>query len=174
MGHVLAELGDNVDLIKIGDDLGTSESLLISPRMYRKLLKPIHADYIAFIKERTKAKVFFHTDGDVSSLIDDFIEIGVDVLNPIQTSAGKMADLASLKQRYGDKLTFCGAVDTTKVLPLGTPEEVRAEVRRVIEQLAPGGGFILASVHTIQKNVPPENIVAMVEALQMYGRYPIK
>jgi uroporphyrinogen decarboxylase len=173
MGHILAELGDNVDMVKIGDDLGTSESLLISPRMYRKLLKPIHADYISFIKERTKAKLFFHTDGDVTNLIDDFIEIGVDILNPIQTSAGKMADLATLKKRYGKKLLFCGAVDTTKVLPLGSPAEVRAEVRRVIEQLAPGGGFILASVHTIQKNVPPENIMAMVEALETYGRYPI-
>ncbi len=173
MGHILAELGDNVDLVKIGDDLGSTESLLISPRMYRKLLKPIHADYIAFIKERTKAKVFFHTDGDVSPLIDDFIEIGVDVLNPIQTSAGRMSDLATLKKRYGKKLVFCGAVDTTKVLPFGSPAEVREEVRRVIELLAPGGGFILASVHTIQKNVPAENIMAMVEALEMYGRYPI-
>jgi uroporphyrinogen decarboxylase len=173
MGHILAELGDNVDMVKIGDDLGTSESLLISPRMYRKLLKPIHADYIAFIKERTPAKIFFHTDGDVTALIDDLIEIGVDILNPIQTSAGKMSDLADLKKRYGENLVFCGAVDTTSVLPFGTPAQVRKEVRRVIEHLAPGGGFILASVHTIQKNVPAENIVAMVDALEEFGQYPL-
>ena len=174
IGHILDELGDNVDMVKIGDDLGTSSSLLISPRMYRRLLKAIHADYIAYIKERTQAKIFFHTDGDVTPLIDDLIEIGVDILNPIQTSAGKMGDLATLKKRFGQELVFCGAVDTTKVLPFGSPAQVREEVRRVIEQLAPGGGFILASVHTIQKHVPAENIMAMVEAVQSYGRYPIK
>jgi uroporphyrinogen decarboxylase len=173
MGHVLEAVGDKIDIIKIGDDLGTSTSLLISPKMYREILKPIHADYIAFIKERTSAKVFFHTDGDVFDLIPDFIEIGVDILNPIQTSAGKMGNLANLKKLYGQKLVFCGAVDTTEILPFGTPDQVREEVRRVIEHLAPGGGFILASVHTIQKNVPPENIVAMVEAAEAYGSYPI-
>jgi len=171
MGHILEELGENVDIVKIGDDLGTSASLLISPRMYRRLLKPIHADYIAFIKERTKAKLFFHSDGDIFPLIDDLIEIGVDILNPIQTSAGKMSDLPTLKKRFGKKIVLCGAVDTTQVLPFGTPEQVRQEVRQVIEQLAPGGGYILAAVHTIQKNVPPENIIAMVDALHEYGRY---
>ena len=171
MGHILEELGDDVDIVKIGDDLGTSASLLISPRMYRQILKPIHAQYIAFIKERTQAKVFFHTDGDVFPLIDDLIEIGVDILNPIQTSAGKMGDLASLKKRYGKNLVLCGAVDTTSLLPFGSPAQVREEVRQVIEHLAPGGGFILASVHTIQKNVPAENIMAMVEALELYGQY---
>jgi uroporphyrinogen decarboxylase len=93
MGHFLHECGDLIDIIKIGDDLGTQSSLLMSPRMYRNVLKPIHADYIAFIKERTKAKVFFHTDGDVFDLIPDFIEIGVDILNPIQTSAGRIGNL---------------------------------------------------------------------------------
>ncbi|MFN2141780.1 MAG: uroporphyrinogen decarboxylase family protein [Candidatus Promineifilaceae bacterium] len=171
MGHILEELGDNVDIVKIGDDLGTSASLLISPRMYRRLLKPIHADYIAFIKERTRAKLFFHSDGDIFPLIDDLIEIGVDILNPIQTSAGKMSDLATLKKRFGKNIVLCGAVDTTHVLPFGTPAQVRQEVRQVIEQLAPGGGYILAAVHTIQKNVPPENILAMVDALDEYGWY---
>lgn len=174
MGHFLAELGDNVDIIKIGDDLGTQESLLMSPRMYRNILKPIHADYIAFIKERTRAKIFFHTDGDVFPLLDDFIEIGVDILNPIQTSAGKMANLPELKKRYGQNLTFCGAIDTQRILPSGTPEEVRQEVRRVIEILAPGGGYMVSSVHTIMSEVPPENILAMVDAVQEFGCYPLK
>jgi uroporphyrinogen decarboxylase len=172
MGHFLEALGDNLDIIKIGDDIGTQESLLISPRMYRSILKPIHADYIAFIKERTQAKVFFHTDGDVFNLIDDFIEIGVDILNPIQTSAGRMSNLPELKKRFGDQLTFCGAIDTQKILPFGTPEEVRQEVKRVIEILAPGGGYILSSVHTIMNEVPPENILAMVDAAVEFGRYP--
>lgn len=165
MGHFLEEAGDNLDIIKIGDDLGSQNSLMISPRMYRSLLKPIHADFIRFIKERTQAKVFFHTDGDVFDLIPDLIEIGVDILNPIQTSAGKMANLPELKQRYGDKLTFCGAVDTQRILPYGTPQEVRTEVKRVAEILAPGGGYMLAPVHTIMTEVPPENILAMVDAV---------
>jgi len=156
MGHFLDELGQNADMIKIGDDLGTQESLLISPGMYRRILKPIHADYISFIKERTQAKVFFHTDGDVFDLIDDFVEIGVDILNPIQTSAGRMADLAALKKRYGKYLCFCGAIDTQHILPHGSPADVRVEVKRVIELLAPGGGYMIAAVHTIMDEVPPE------------------
>ncbi len=174
MGHFLEEAGDNLDIIKIGDDLGTQDSLLISPRMYRTILKPIHADFISFIKERTKAKVFFHTDGDVFNLCDDFVEIGIDILNPVQTSAGKMANLAELKKRYGKNLAFCGAVDTQHILPSGTPDEVRQEVRRVIGHLAPGGGYLVSSVHTVMNEVPPENILAMVDAVEEFGKYPIK
>ena len=110
MGPFLEQLGDNVDIIKIGDDLGTQESLMISPKMYREILKPVHADFIAFIKERTRAKVLFHSDGDVAPLIGDFIEIGVDILNPIQTSAGKMSDLHSIKKHYGNNIIFCGGI----------------------------------------------------------------
>jgi len=174
MGHFLKETGEYLDIIKIGDDLGTQESLLISPRMYRKILKPIHAGFIAFIKERTDAKVFFHTDGDVFSLIEDFIEIGVDILNPIQTSAGKMSNLAELKRRYGKEIVFCGGIDTHRILPNGTPQEVTQEVKRVIKILAPGGGYMVSSVHTIMNDVPAENILAMVDAVDQYGRYPIK
>jgi uroporphyrinogen decarboxylase len=174
MGHFLDAAGDKLDIIKIGDDIGTQESLLMSPKMYRRILKPIHADYISFIKERTKAKVFFHTDGDVFDLIPDFIEIGVDILNPIQTSAGKMANLPELKSRFGDKLTFCGAVDTHHILPHGTIQDVRNEVKRVIDIMAPGGGYMVASVHTIMDEVPPENILAMVDAVEEFGKYPIQ
>jgi uroporphyrinogen decarboxylase len=173
MGHFLRELGDNVDIIKIGDDLGTQTSLLLSPKMYREFVKPFHADYIAFIKARTKAKVLFHTDGDVFPLIDDFIEMGVDILNPIQTSAGRMSELAELKRRFGHKIVFCGGIDTHRVLPFGTPDDVRREVKRVIEALGPGGGYLLASVHTIMNDVPPENVLAMVDAVEEYGRYPL-
>jgi len=165
MGKFLEATGEHLDIIKIGDDLGTQESLLMSPRMYRQILKPIHADFIQFIKQRTQAKIFFHTDGDVFNLIPDLIEIGVDILNPIQTSAGKMSDLAELKRRYGQNLVFCGAVDTHHLLPFGTPEAVRDEVRRVIEILGPGGGYMLSSVHTIMSEVPVENVLAMVDAV---------
>ena len=174
MGHFLQECGDNLDIICIGDDLGTQTNLMISPAMYRKILKPIHADYISFIKERTKAKIFLHTDGDVFNLVNDFVEIGVDILNPIQVSAGKMSNISELKKRFANNLVFCGAIDTHRVLPFGTPEEVRQEVRRVIEVLGQGGGYMAASVHTIVDEVPPENILAMVDAVSEFGSYPLE
>jgi uroporphyrinogen decarboxylase len=169
----LIEIGDNIDIIKIGDDLGTQDRLMISPKMYRKLLKPIHAELIEHIKKFTKAKIFFHTDGDVFNLIDDFVEIGVDILNPIQTSAGKMSDLQGLKTRYGKNLVLCGAVDTQHILPQGTPEEVRQEIKRVINILGQGGGYMVASVHTIMHEVPAENVLAMVDAVREFGNYPL-
>lgn len=169
MGHFLDELGPNVDIIKIGDDLGTQESLLMSPDMYRRVLKPIHADWIDFIKARTNAKVMFHTDGDVFPLIDEFVDMGIDILNPIQTSAGKMSNLEALRERYGTKVVFCGAIDTQRILPHGTPAEIRSEVRRVIDILGPGGGYMLSSVHTVMDDVPAENIIAMVDAVDEYS-----
>lgn len=172
MGSFLDALGDNVDMIKIGDDLGTQQSLLMSPDMYREILKPIHVDYIQFIKQRTKAKVFYHTDGDVVPLIEDFIEIGVDVLNPIQTSAGKISDLSGLKKHFGKNIIFCGGIDTHRILPAGTKEEVQEEVKRVMELLGKGGGYMVASAHTIMNDVPPENVLAMVDAVEEFGSYP--
>jgi uroporphyrinogen decarboxylase len=171
MGHFLQEIGENIDMIKIGDDLGMQNSLLMSPKMYRQIVKPIHADYISFIKSRTKARLFFHTDGDVFDLIPDFIEMGVDVLNPIQTSAGKMSNLEELKRKFGKNIILCGAIDTHHVLPFGTPDEVRAEVKRIIEILGKDGGYMLAAVHTILPDVPAENVLAMVDAALEFGAY---
>lgn len=171
MGHFLDECGDVIDIIKIGDDLGMQSSLLLSPKMYRQYIKPVHADYIAFIKSRTNAKVLFHTDGDVFPLIPDFIEMGIDILNPIQTSAGKMSNLPELKKQFGKDLIFCGAIDTHHILPFGTPNEVRAEVKRIIEMLGEDGGYMLSSVHTVLEDVPPENILAMVDAVEEFGWY---
>jgi len=173
MGPFLEELGDNVDIIKIGDDLGTQDSLMISPKMYRDILKPVHADFISFIKARTKARVFFHSDGDVAPLIEDFIEIGVDILNPVQTSAGTMSDLPVLKKRFGNNIVFCGGIDTSRILPLGSTEEVRQEVRRVMQILGAGGGCMIGAVHTVMNDVPPENILAMVDAVEEFGHYPL-
>ena len=158
-------------MVKIGYDLGSQVGLLMSPAMYRRMLKPIHADLIAFIRERTDARIVFHTDGDVYNLLDDFVEIGVDVLNPVQASAGGMSDFAGLKRRFGSNLVFCGGMDTHRVLPYGTPDEVRAEVRRVIETLGAGGGYMLGAVHTVMNDVPPENVLAMVDAVEAFGRY---
>ncbi len=173
MGHFLDEAGEELDIIKIGDDLGTQDSLLISPGLYREMLKPVHADLIAFIKSRTKAKVFFHSDGDVFDLIPDLLEIGVDILNPIQSGAGRMSDLAALKKSYGKDLVFCGAIDTQRVLPYGSPAEVRAEVKRVIGLLGAGGGYMLSAVHTVMDEVPARNILAMVDAVREFGNYPL-
>ena len=174
MGRFLNELGDNVDIIKIGDDLGTQESLMISPQMYRDLLMPIHADFIDFIKARTSAKIFFHSCGDVFPLIEDFIDIGVDILNPIQTSSGKMSDLAALKKRFGRNIVFCGGIDSHRILPYGSVEEVRQEVHRVIDLLGAGGGTMIGAVHTVMDDVPPENVLAMVDAVEEFGHYRLR
>jgi len=171
MENFLRECGDMLDIIKIGDDLGMQNSLLMSPKMYREIIKPFHADYISFIKSRTKAKLFFHTDGDVYPLIPDFIEMGVDILNPIQTSAGKMSDLDGLKKQFGRNIIFCGGIDTHRVLPFGTPEDVRMEVKRIIHVLGKDGGYMLASVHTVMSDVTPENVLAMVDAVEEFGWY---
>jgi len=133
--------------------------------MYRKYLKPRHKRLFAFIKERCgNAKLFLHSCGAIRELIPDLIEVGVDILNPVQVSAEGMGDTAALKRDFGDALTFWGGgIDTQKVLPSGTPEEVREEVRRRVGDLAPGGGFVFATVHNIQGDVPVANIEAMLD-----------
>ncbi|MFA9405693.1 MAG: uroporphyrinogen decarboxylase family protein [Anaerolineales bacterium] len=170
--HFIREAAVPLDIFSLGDDLGTSAGPLLSPKMYREIIKPSHAELIEFVKKRSGAKIWFHSDGDVFQLLDDFIEIGVNILNPIEKS-GNMADFEGLKKRYGKKLCFCGAIDTRRLLPQGSPAQVRQEVRDVIQALAPGGGYMLAAVHTIMNDVPAENILAMVDALQEFGRYPL-
>ncbi|MCX6030519.1 MAG: hypothetical protein NT169_14630 [Chloroflexi bacterium] len=169
----LDAVGPYIDLITFSDDLGSQRAPLISPKMYRRMIKPYQAEVLSVIHKRSKAKVFFHSCGNVYPLIGDFIEIGVDVLNPVQVSAGEMGDTARLKREFGDKITFCGAVDTQWVLPYGTTNDVRAEVRRRIRDLAPGGGYILAAVHCIQPDVPPENVLAMFDETRVAGQYPL-
>lgn len=171
MGHFLDELGDNVDIIKIGDDLGIQKGLMISPQMYRDIIKPVHADFIDFIKSRTSAKVLFHSCGDVAPLIGDFIDMGVDILNPIQTSTGSISDLPALKKRFGKNIVFCGAIDTHRILPYGSVTQVREEVKRVMQILGPGGGYLVGAVHTVMNDVPPENVLAMVDAVKEFGEY---
>jgi uroporphyrinogen decarboxylase len=171
--RLLEEAGDTIDVIVTGDDLGSQNGPLLSPKMYRRLVKPFHAELLSAIRSRTKAKVFYHSDGDVYPLLEDLIEIGVDLLNPVQVSAREMGDTARLKWEFGKRLSFCGAIDTQTVLPYGTLQDVRSEVRRRISDLGPGGGYILAAVHCIQPDVPPENVVAMLEEALVAGRYPL-
>ncbi len=169
----LEEVGPYIDVLITGDDLGTDSSLMMSPQVYRRMIKPYHAELMAAIKQKTKAKIFFHSDGNIYPLIGDFIEIGVDMINPVQVSAGDMGDTARLKREFGKQMSFCGAIDTQTVLPHGTPEEVRAEVRGRMKDLAPGGGYIVASVHCIQPDVSPENVLAMCDEVQVSGKYPL-
>jgi uroporphyrinogen decarboxylase len=115
----------------------------------------------------------FHSDGSIRSLIPDLIDVGVDLLNPVQVSAKDMGDTAGLKQEFGDRLSFCGAIDTQWALPRGTPAEVRAEVRRRMKDLAPGGGYVAAAVHCIQPDVPLANLYALFDEVATAGRYPI-
>jgi uroporphyrinogen decarboxylase len=171
--RLLEEAGDCIDVLITGDDLGSQNTTLISPRMYRRMIKPFHAEIYQEIKKRTKAKVFYHSDGNIYPLLGDLVEIGIDLLNPVQVNAGDMGDTARLKREFGDRLSFCGAIDTGWVLPRGTPADVRAEVRRRIKDLGPGGGYILASVHCIQPDVPLENLIAMLDEAKIAGRYPL-
>jgi uroporphyrinogen decarboxylase len=164
--RVLPLVAGSADVLVEADDLGGQDRTLFAPRTYRELVKPLHRALFDWLHAHTDAKVFFHTCGAVRELIPDLIEIGVDILNPVQVSATGM-DTAALKREFGRDIAFWGGgVDTQRVLGSGTPEEVRAEVHRRVADLAPGGGFVFATVHNIQPNVPAENLLAMRAALR--------
>jgi uroporphyrinogen decarboxylase len=166
----LPQLADVIDVISEADDYGTQVSQLISPRMFRQQIKPRLKTLFARIKQLApNAKLFFHSCGSVRPLLPDFIELGVDILNPIHITATGM-EPAALKRDFGKDIAFWGGgVDTQGVLPNGTPQQVRDDVRRNIAALAPGGGFVFNTVHNIQADVPPENIVAMWEELNHWS-----
>ena len=165
-------VGDLADVIMEADDYGTQQSQLISPGMFRKLIKPRLAELIERMRTLLpSAKILFHSCGSVRPIIPDFIEMGIDVLNPLHITAAGMQP-AGLKRDFGEDLCFWGGgVDTQGVLPHGSPEQVREDVRRNVEALAPGGGWVFNTVHNIQVDVPPENVLAMREALQAFGEY---
>ena len=167
--HFLRLAGPYLTAVRCSDDLGTQQSLLLSPQTYRSTLKPFHARFFALINRHTDAKVLFHTDGNIVALLDDLVEAGVDALNPVQSSA--ITDLDDLKAQFGSRISFWGSIDTQHVLPHGTPDQVREEVRLRIHQLGSDGGFVAAPVHNIQADVPPENILAMCDAVHELGRY---
>lgn len=157
---LLEEVGAEVDVLMASDDLGVQNGLMVSEEAYRSLIKPRRRKYFQLLHDRSPAKVFFHTCGSVAAIIEDLIEIGVDILNPVQVSAAGM-DPAALKQRYAGRLAFWGGIDTQHVLPHGTVAEVEAAVEETIEILGAGGGYVLAAVHNIQPDVPLENALAM-------------
>jgi uroporphyrinogen decarboxylase len=170
-GRVLEELGGLIDVAGEADDLGAQHAPLFSPRTYREIVKPFHAELVAFIKRRSRARFLLHSCGAIRDIIPDLIEIGVDCLNPVQVSATGM-DTAGLKADFGRDLTFWGGtLDPQSTLARGTPDEVRTEVTRRVNELKPGGGFVFASIHNIQAHVPVENILAMWDALNAAGSY---
>jgi len=166
--RALEEVGDYVDVVMEADDMAGQDRLLMSPETYRTLIKPAHARLFSFIKSHTDAKLFLHTCGAIRPLIPDLIECGVDILNPVQKSAAGM-DFFELKREFGQDLVFWGGgVDTQRVFGAGSPVQVRADVEENLRALAPGGGFVFATVHNTQPNVPPENFMAAWHTMRSY------
>ena len=167
--RLLPPLHGLLDVVVVGDDLGMQKGPQISRRMYREQFFPRHKKLYETAKKLSGAHLFLHSCGGISELMPDLIEAGVEIFNPVQTSARGM-EPERLKKEFGREVTFWGAgCDTHRILPYGTPQEVRDDVRRRIEILAPGGGFVWTQVHNIMADVPPENIVAMLEAAREYG-----
>jgi uroporphyrinogen decarboxylase len=159
-----------VQIIQMGDDLGTQLAPQISPQMYRRFFKPRQRRIYEKVRRRSGIHLFFHSCGAIAPLLPDLIEIGVEIINPVQTSARGM-EPERLKREYGKDLTFWGGgCDTQRILPHGTEREIDEHVRRRFEILAPGGGFVCTQVHNIMPNVPPRNIVAMIEAAKTFRR----
>jgi len=167
------EIGSYVDMVLIGDDLATQASPYMSPDCFREMIKPYFEEYVASIRQRCpNAIIAHHCCGSVCQLLDDLAEIGIRVINPVQTRAHEMSP-ANLASKKGT-LSFHGGVDLQQVLPHGSTDEVAAFVKDLIRHLAPGGGYILAACHTLPDDVKPENVVAMLEAALKWGAYPLR
>jgi uroporphyrinogen-III decarboxylase len=162
-------VGDRIQVIWLsGTDFGTQCSLMQSKEVFLDLYKPYYKRVNDWVHKNTSWKVFYHTCGAIEPLISEFIDMGMDILNPVQCSAAGM-NPRHLKDKYGDKIVFWGGgVDTQKVLPRGTPAEVKKQVRERLEIFAPGGGFVFATIHNILAKVPPENVIAMIDAIREY------
>ncbi|MBI2939187.1 MAG: methyltransferase [Chloroflexi bacterium] len=167
-----AAVGDYIQIVQMGDDLGTQDRPQLRPEIYHEAIHPRHKAIYTWVHEHyPSVAVFLHSCGSIYDLIPDLIDEGVDILNPVQTSAAKMAPVA-LKANFGDRITFWGGgCDTQRVLPHGTPAEVRQHVAERVAIFKPGGGFVFNQVHNVQANVPPENVVAMFETALETGAY---
>jgi uroporphyrinogen decarboxylase len=171
-GVMLDAVGDLVHVLCLNDDLGMQDRSLISPEIYRRLIKKYTRKWYDFIRSKTEAKILHHSCGSVHELIPDLIECGVQILNPIQVTAKNM-EPERLKKDFGDSLAFWGGLDTQRLLAFGTPAEVAEGVRRLIEVLGDGGGYVFAPSHNIQPTVSVENIAAMFEsAVKHRGSFP--
>jgi len=157
-----------------GTDFGTQKGPFISNAAYRKLYMPFHQRVNDWIHQNTTWKTFMHTCGSIIALIPDFVEAGFDILNPVQCSATGM-DPDELKKRFGHQVVFWGGgIDTQHVLPFGSPEQVRAQVRERMCSFGPGGGFVFNAIHNVQARVPVENLLALFQAVREYGTYPLQ
>jgi uroporphyrinogen decarboxylase len=166
---VCAAVGDVVDVLRFGDDLGTDSGLFMSPEIYRTLFKPRHAQLCAYVKQHSKMATFLHSCGAIRPIIPDLIEAGYDIINPVQTNARGM-DPRELKRDFGRDVTFWGGgVDTRFVLNNGDPQAVKRQVIERLEIFSPGGGFVFNPVHNILPDVPPQNIVAMFDAIREFN-----
>lgn len=167
--NALEQIGKYVDVVTISDDMATQESLQFSPQIYRNLIKPFHSMVFTSIKEvNSSLYIFLHSCGAISPLIGDLIEIGVDILNPVQVSAWGM-DIKNLKEQFGGKITFWGAIDSQRLLPFGTEEDVRNNVCETIRVIGGNnGGYVLCASHNLQPDVPPKNILAMYKAARYF------
>ena len=162
-----AEAG--ADGLGTGDDVGTQRGMLMSPEQWRHWLKPRWARVIAAAKSvKPDILVTYHSDGDISTIIPELAEIGVDVLNPVQPEC---LDVGEVKRQYGDRLAFWGGMGIQTTMPFGSPDDVRAEVKRLIAILGDGGGYLIAPTHVLEPDVPWENIVTFFEAVEAYGSY---
>jgi len=168
----LRAVGPYIDMIYFTDDIGGQNAMMISPTTFRTLVKPRIAELIDHIKSEADVKFLYHTCGTVAPVVDDIIDMGVDILNPIQTSAMGM-DTDYLKEMYGDRICFHGGIDVQQMMPFSTPEEVRFDVAKRIHQLGRGGGYILATCHNMGSDIPPINVETMFEAAKELGRYPL-
>jgi uroporphyrinogen decarboxylase len=169
---MLQEVGPYIQVIMICDDLANQQGPMISPAMYRARIKPLQASLIQAIKQHTDAYVMYHGCGATKEFLPDFIEIGVDIFNPVQVGSVGLGDTAALKREFGGDLIFWGgACENQQVLPFGTVQQVRDETKRRLDDLAPGGGFVFCPIHNIQDSVPPENIMAMFEVAHEFGVY---
>lgn len=164
-------VGDYVQIIQMGDDLGTQAGPQISPQLYRTMIKPYHKRLYDYIHQNSKMQVFLHCCGSVYELLPDIIDAGIDILNPVQTSAARM-EPAELKKNFGDKITFWGGgCETQGMLQNGTIDDIVNQVKERIQIFGKGGGYVFNMVHNVQANVPPENVVAMFDAAYKYGGY---
>jgi len=168
----LNAVGDHVQVVAQGDDVGMQTGLYISPEMYRRFIKPRQRRIFDFIHSRTEARIFYHSCGAIYDVIPDFIEIGVDALNPIQRSAAGM-DVVKLKREFGNDVCFWGGgIDVQQVLPFASPEEIEDEIKRTIEIMAPGGGYVFVPSHNIQADVTPDRIHRAYDTALKYRCYP--
>ena len=171
MTAYLGEVGDVLDVVMIGDDLTGQEGPLFSPQFYRDVVRPRQQRIIDVIKKKSRCKIWYHTCGDCSVYIPDLINMGIDILNPVQINTTGM-DPRQLKAMYGKDLVFWGGgIDSQRVLPFASPQKVRDEVKKNLDIFKPGGGYVFNNVHNIQPGVPPENIVALFEAAYEFGFY---